>query len=217
MTPSTYTITVTNHGPNATDDTSVVDPSPGAANIVSFTASTGTFDPDARLWTIPHLDDGDVATLTVNVLLDANAAGPYQNVVVIQSSRVTDPDLTNNGALANLYVPVADIAVTKTVDDPTPTIGDDVTFTIGLTNLGPDQADAVTVDDLASGRAHLRVRHTVRGDVRLGDRGVDPRRRGAVRPDRGSAAGDAAHRRDRRTGRHVHQPRPVRSRRRLPL
>ncbi len=95
----TYTLKLTNHGPNATDDTRVVDPSPIAANITGHTVDLGTFDPDTRVWSIPHIEVGQTATLTVNVLLGARAAGSYQNVVVIQQSRVTDPDPDNNTAL----------------------------------------------------------------------------------------------------------------------
>ncbi|MDD5645874.1 MAG: choice-of-anchor K domain-containing protein, partial [Candidatus Bipolaricaulis sp.] len=43
---------------------------------------------------------------------------------------------------------IADLELTKGVDDPTPSLGDEVTFTISLSNLGPADATGVTVDDL---------------------------------------------------------------------
>src|SRR6516225_12384921 len=42
----------------------------------------------------------------------------------------------------------ADLALTKTVDMPTPNVGTTVTFTVTLTNSGPDPATNVTVQDL---------------------------------------------------------------------
>ena len=43
--------------------------------------------------------------------------------------------------------PAADIAVTKTVDNPTPVVGTTVTFTVTATNRGPTGATGVVVTD----------------------------------------------------------------------
>ncbi|MFL2863293.1 MAG: DUF11 domain-containing protein [Pirellulales bacterium] len=59
----------------------------------------------------------------------------------IQSSRTTPPEtLTDNPQQA-------DIAVDKVVDNDTPQVGDEVTFTIDVTNNGPSSALAVEVAD----------------------------------------------------------------------
>ena len=42
----------------------------------------------------------------------------------------------------------ADLAVTKTVSNPTPNVGDIITFTVTLTNNGPNTATGVAVSDL---------------------------------------------------------------------
>ncbi|MCD4527122.1 sortase domain-bontaining protein [Nocardioides sp. cx-173] len=143
-----YTITVTNNGPNATDDTIAHDPALIQANITGHTADRGTFDETTRVWTIPRLEAGETATLTVSVLVGDDASGHYRNLVAIQQSRVDDPNPDDNVDIEELFIPAADIAVTKTVDDPTPALGDTVTFTVGLRNLGPDTAEDVTVDDV---------------------------------------------------------------------
>ena len=41
----------------------------------------------------------------------------------------------------------ADLAVTKTVDDLTPNVGQQITFTVNLSNLGPDPATSVSLGD----------------------------------------------------------------------
>ncbi|GAA4846714.1 DUF11 domain-containing protein [Luteimicrobium xylanilyticum] len=143
----TYTITVTNHGPNTAHDVTAVDPMPIAADIEDVNASQGTFDRASRVWSIGTLDDGEHATLTVTVLLDQRT-GTFVNTVAIGQSDAYDPEPDNDTAQARLFVPAADIEVTKTVDDATPAVGDEVTFTVGVTNWGPDPARDVTVDDV---------------------------------------------------------------------
>ena len=44
-------------------------------------------------------------------------------------------------------MPDADLSVTKTVDRTAPLIGDIVTYTVTVSNAGPDTAPAVAVDD----------------------------------------------------------------------
>ncbi len=43
--------------------------------------------------------------------------------------------------------PVADLALTKVVDNPTPSVGDTITFTLVVTNAGPGRATGVTVEN----------------------------------------------------------------------
>ena len=54
-----------------------------------------------------------------------------------------DPDTANNSASATETPQQADLAVTKTVSDPTPNVGDTITFT-------------VTADQQRPGRRHRR-------------------------------------------------------------
>ena len=43
---------------------------------------------------------------------------------------------------------VADLSLTKIVDNATPNVGDNITFTVTLTNGGPNAASGVVVHDL---------------------------------------------------------------------
>lgn len=144
----TYTITVENLGPNATDDVEVVDPLPISAEITGWQASgSTTFDVDARRWQVGTLAVDQVETLTVDVLV-SDRGGSFRNEVVISQSRVEDPNPDNDTAFATLFVPTADIEVLKDVDDAAPYVGDEVTFTVAVVNHGPDAAADVTVDDV---------------------------------------------------------------------
>ena len=52
--------------------------------------------------------------------------------------------------------PIIDLSLVKTVDNPTPEIGSNVTFTIVVTNDGPDDATGVTVtDELPTGYTYV--------------------------------------------------------------
>ena len=51
-------------------------------------------------------------------------------------------------ALLHIVATAADIRVTKTVSDPTPAVGTNVTFTVAAKNLGPNNATGVQVRDV---------------------------------------------------------------------
>ncbi|WP_419817679.1 DUF7507 domain-containing protein [Glaciibacter flavus] len=142
-----YSVVVTNNGPNDATGVEAFDSNLIPADLVDVTTSPGTsFDIATRIWTIGNLASGASVALQVTVLLDQRY-GWFRNVVVVNSS-TPDPDTTNNVSYADLFIPAADIAVTKVVDKPAVFVGDPVTFTIGVSNLGPDPATAVSVKDL---------------------------------------------------------------------
>jgi len=83
--------------------------------------------------------------------------GNYTNIAEVTASDNTDPDSTPNDgvvgdddydSIGTLPIDVSDISLTKGVDNPTPLVGSDVTFTITVTNDGPSDADGVVVTDL---------------------------------------------------------------------
>lgn len=144
----TYTVVVSNHGPNDSLDSYAFDPQMPAADIVGFDAPPGTtFDPASRVWLLGPIPVDTSLTLTVDVRVTANP-GWFENHAVVDDRATVDPDLTNNESAAQLNVPAADIRVDKSVDKPQATLGDTVTFVVSVTNLGPDQAGAVEVQDL---------------------------------------------------------------------
>ena len=65
------------------------------------------------------------------------------NTATITDADQFDPNPANNSASATETPQQADLAVTKTVSDATPNVGDQITFTVTLTNAGPDAATGV--------------------------------------------------------------------------
>ena len=92
------------------------------------------------------------------VLVLSNAASAQvDNCVEVIAASETDVDSTpNNGVTTEddydcaTITPVAliDLELTKTVDNPTQSIGSNVNFTISLVNQGPSDATGVAVADL---------------------------------------------------------------------
>ncbi len=138
----TYTVTVTNDGPNDTSEVQAVDPERLSADIVDVTVSQGTFDGPTRVWTIGSLAPHQQATLIATVRIDR--VGTTVNTVQITQTSTPDLDIGNNTARATLRVPAADLSVTKTASAPAVSVGQPVVFTVTAGNTGPDTAAGVT-------------------------------------------------------------------------
>ncbi|WP_281321879.1 DUF7507 domain-containing protein [Flavobacterium aestivum] len=139
-----FTITATNNGPSAATGVSVADTLPAGYTFVSASPSAGTTW-TAPNWTIGNLANGANAVLTITATV--NATGPYANTATITGTE-NDPTPANNTATSTpAPMGSADLAVTKTVNNPTPTVGTNVVFTITATNNGPSAATGVSVAD----------------------------------------------------------------------
>ena len=70
------------------------------------------------------------------------------NTGTISGADQVDPNTGNNTASATETPQQADLSVSKTVSDATPNVGDQITFTVTLSNQGADTATGVQVTDL---------------------------------------------------------------------
>ena len=149
----TYTITLTNNGKDTATNVELTDTLPHPVTYVpgSATAEPGTtFTPTGSpitggTWDVPSINPGDVFTLEFKVI--ANSGGLSYNEIEITKTDTWDPDLSNNSSKTPINPQDADVSVQKVVDNPTPQVGDDVTFTITVKNNGPDPAKNVQAKD----------------------------------------------------------------------
>jgi len=152
----TFTIDVTNDGPSDATGVIIKDLLLTGYTFVSYGATSGTYDNATGLWTFSSpIIDGTTETLLI--LADVDAKGNYTNVAEVIASNNNDPDSTpNNGILSEddqaevstSPIPVADLGVTKTVDNETPISDTEVIYTITVTNNGPSDASGVVIKDL---------------------------------------------------------------------
>ncbi|MDB6121937.1 MAG: hypothetical protein JWQ71_930, partial [Pedosphaera sp.] len=145
----TYTITVTNLGPSTASNVVVSDNLP--LNVTFVSASNGgLLTGNVVNWAaITSLANGAVTSFTVTVKAPAN--GSITNSANATSSTGDPVSANNNGSSAASVVvttvtPQADVAVLKT-GSATVLAGDNLTYTIMVTNLGPSAASNVVVSD----------------------------------------------------------------------
>ncbi len=149
----TFTITATNSGPDASGSFVVADPIPEGATFVDATTPDGSYDPETQLWTIDGLESSQTATLTL--VLRATSSGAINNVAEIVSATLPDPDSTpGNGvdgeddqAAASAQAEQVNLSLTKEIDNPTPRVGETFSYTITVSNSGPDTATNIVVVD----------------------------------------------------------------------
>ncbi len=161
----TFTLTVTNNGPDATNNIQVRDILPAELDFVSSTASQGSYNSGSGIWAVGTLANGSSATL--NIVVSANTAGVITNQAEIINADRIDPDsefrssfatddlgdgiADDDEASVDINAGVVDVEVTKTsLNDFIP--GGSDTYTILVTNAGPSDATGLTVsDNLPSG------------------------------------------------------------------
>jgi uncharacterized repeat protein (TIGR01451 family) len=151
----TYTVVVTNNGPGTSSTVAFTETIPTNTTLVSVTATSGTGG-----WTcagasisctIPTFASGAATTFTVVVTV---GSGTVSGTVITDTANVsaatTDPNPSNNVATVTTVVATAgqaDLAVTKT-GTPNPVLaGNNITYTITVTNNGPATAANVTLTD----------------------------------------------------------------------
>jgi len=108
----TWSIKVTNLGPDTAINTRASDVLSNALILVAYDLTTGSFDPNTGVWTIGDMQNGDVAILIIQTLV--NATGTIVNEARVVSDTY-DPNMTNNND--SDYIVVEDV---PDVEPPVP-------------------------------------------------------------------------------------------------
>lgn len=146
----TYTITVTNDGPDSAPNASWTDTLPSnvtfvsLSNVAGWTCTTPAVDATGTVTcnntSFLTTASPAVFTLVVKVNNSVTSGTQISNTATVSSS-AQDGVTTNNNATAQTTVSsVADVGITKT-DAPDPVQpGANITYTVTVTNAGPDTA-----------------------------------------------------------------------------
>jgi len=160
----TWTISVTNKGPSAATGLTVFDDLPTNWVYVSD-SSGGAYDTNTHIWTIGALPAGGSTSLSIvayaTLGVEVGGHGPvppgYTNIAQVWTMNEDDVDSTPGNDVPSeddqddAFIPVrafSDLALTKTVDDPTPNVGQQIAYTVVVTNEGPQPAVGVRVEDV---------------------------------------------------------------------
>ncbi len=146
-----YTITVTNNGPNPAINATLTDTIPAGTTFSSLVAPGGwsCVTPAVNGTGTVTCSLGSMAAGSAGFTLNVNApASPasVSNTATVSSSS-TDNTPGNNSQTANTNVIfTADLAITKTATATAPQ-GSNVTYNISVTNNGPNPATTVSLTD----------------------------------------------------------------------
>ncbi len=151
-----YTITVVNNGPSAATGVSLIDNLPAGLEYVTHLATGGSVNTYADVagdmtWTIGIIDIGESATLTIDALVTAPgtlAQTPITNITTPASGDQLDPTDDGNDLEADIVVTASDLVTVKSVNNPVPSEGDTIIYSIVVTNNGPSDATGVSLTDL---------------------------------------------------------------------
>ncbi len=153
-----YTITVKNNGPDAISGGVLNDVLPASLGFQTYSTTpigSGVYNPTTGTWNFGSLANGQTRTLRINakVLTVGSPSQPVSvtNTASVDIAPVIDPTPGNNTASATFGVPLADLSVVKKIDGQdhlTAPLLSTHTFTVALTNAGPNTANDVVVDDL---------------------------------------------------------------------
>ena len=152
--PFTYTITVTNGGPQAAPDLVVNDQVPALFTPTAVTApgfNCGSLPPAGG--TLECLYTGSLApgtTVTIELTGDLALASAGVNLIntATVSSSLADPDPEDDSSSVDITpLPFADISMSKTASANEVKVGEAFTWTFEVQNLGPLDADPVVLED----------------------------------------------------------------------
>jgi uncharacterized repeat protein (TIGR01451 family) len=151
----TYTISVTNAGPDAASNVSLSDTTPASTSFVSVTPGAG--------WTCPPLPVGGTGTQTctdpsvpvgtshITLVLNVATATP-NSTVITNTASVTSPDdavSANNSAGATTTVSGGANLLALKSDSPDPVaVGGNITYALTVRNDGPFAATSVSLSDV---------------------------------------------------------------------
>ncbi len=143
----TYTFDVTNNGPSTATDIHVTDTLPAGLTFESTSDSCTAVGQDVDC-DIGVLLSGNTETATIVVSAGGAASPSVDNTAEVAGAE-DDPNTGNNSDTETTTVnPAADLSISKDDAGSDPVdVGDDIVYTLSVTNSGPSGATAVEATD----------------------------------------------------------------------
>ena len=149
-----YEISVTNNGTINATNLVITDMLDAGLVPVGGFPSEGTWS--YPTWTIGTLNPGVTENLLLQVYVANGTAGQTLLNTISNTQDQLDLNLTLDDLDESITVNASDLVTVKTVDNNTPSEGDTITYTIAVTNNGPNDATNVfLIDQLPTGVTYV--------------------------------------------------------------
>jgi uncharacterized repeat protein (TIGR01451 family) len=152
----TYTLTISNPGPSDAIGVVVTDTLPPEAFLHSSGTSQGSgcIENVDVICSFGDVTAGQEVSATVVISLDAGLQPTILLNSAIAGSSTSDPQLANNQIEITTTTKLeTDLAIAKTAAPDPVTAGEQLLYTLTITNFGPSNASGVTVTDTLPGEA----------------------------------------------------------------
>ncbi|HLO46470.1 MAG TPA: SdrD B-like domain-containing protein [Leadbetterella sp.] len=153
----TFTVTLHNAGPDAATNVGIEDIVPNGYANVSSINNGGILTGNTINWNVANIANGANLIFTYQARVNAPTAGiNFTNVAQITASDQFDPNsvpnndnpLEDDQAAVSSVPKRANLTLQKTANNLKPQVGEQVTFTITVNNMGPDKAHNVELQDV---------------------------------------------------------------------
>ena len=172
----TFTVKVDNLGPNNATGVAIEDLVPNGYSAISNISNDGSLEDGTLTWTGLSINSGGSVSLTYNAVVNEPGEGiNYTNLAQVTAADQDDVDSTpgndadtdgdgevgpldpdgsqdaddeDDGDDAGTAPQQIDLQLVKTVNNSSPNVGEVVSFTITVDNLGPSDATGVAIEDI---------------------------------------------------------------------
>ncbi len=142
-----YSVTVRNLGIGNATSVTVADVLPTSLLYVT-SAPAGEYNPGTGVWSIGSMINGSNRVLVITARIKPTASGTITNMATVRSPDNDPGNPGNDTSSVTIKVDnIADLMLAKKVSKVNPTIGETITYTLEVSNSGPQKATNVEVTD----------------------------------------------------------------------